>query len=419
MLQELNSTCFGIFCCIGKTQALDQNLYFSVMQQWKKRLLKLARKVDEVVDDQMLRLRHRLGTIDPIHIVPYRTYGTPHKLYVRGRVLENKKISVSAEGDTLFKNLLNMYKRFETDEVPGAVVQLELHGEEHQMLTDKEGYFTFNVTPATPLLADELYHNFNLHLLKPEGDVAPVEAEMMVPPADAEYGIISDIDDTIIRTGATNLLSMGKTVLLGTARTRLPFAGVSSFYKALQLGRNGKRNNPFFYVSSSPWNLYDLLIDFMDHNEIPAGPLLLRDFGIQNDSFTSGDYLGHKFKEIAQILDAYPHLNFVLTGDSGEQDPSIYYEVVRQYPGRILCIYIRDVAKGIKRTAAQGMVNDLSKLGVEMILTEHTVKAAEHAAASGLIFPEEIEVVEADKKEDTGELPGKESTDLLDADKDL
>jgi phosphatidate phosphatase APP1 len=234
-----------------------------------------------------------------------------------------------------------------------------------------------------------------------------ISAEMMIPPADAEYGIISDIDDTIIRTGATDLLAMGRTVLLGNARTRLPFAGVTEFYRSLQLGRNGKRNNPFFYVSSSPWNLYDLLIDYMDHNNIPQGPLLLRDFGLQSESFMSGDYLGHKFSEIKKILDAYPLLNFVLVGDSGEQDPAIYLEVVKHFPGRIICIYIRDVAPGEKHEIAKKAAIALKTLGVEMVLTEHTVEAAEHAAASGLILTEAIPVIVEDKKEDKGQLPGK------------
>jgi hypothetical protein len=62
---------------------------------------------------------------------------------------------------------------------------------------------------------------------------------------------------------------MSRNTFFHNAHSRLPFAGVSEFYKSLQLGRNGKRNNPFFYVSSSPWNLYDLLIDFLDLNDIP------------------------------------------------------------------------------------------------------------------------------------------------------
>ncbi|MEO6541268.1 MAG: phosphatase domain-containing protein [Ferruginibacter sp.] len=372
-------------------------------------------QLDDMVDKQVYRLRQRLGTIDTIQVQPFRTYGTPRHVYVRGRVLEDKKISVARDGDTLFTNLLNMYKRFETDEVPGATLQLNLPGDQQQAITDKEGYFVFNFQPVVPLVTEELYLTIPLQLVQAPGPFSTgiIHAEMMIPPADAEYGIISDIDDTIIRTGATDLLAMGKTVLLGNARTRLPFAGVTEFYRSLQLGRNGKRNNPFFYVSSSPWNLYDLLIDYMDHNNIPQGPLLLRDFGIQSESFMSGDYLSHKFTEIKQILDSYPQLNFVLVGDSGEQDPGIYLEVVKKFPGRIICIYIRDVIGGKKQEIAKGVAIELKALGVEMVLTEHTVKAAEHAAASGLIFTAEIPKIVQDKKEDKGQLPGKVEPEAL------
>jgi phosphatidate phosphatase APP1 len=265
------------------------------------------------------------------------------------------------------------------------------------------------------LVTDELYLSIPIKLIEAPGPFTQnvIRAEMMIPPVDAEYGIISDIDDTIIRTGATNLLAMGRTVLFSNARTRLPFAGVSAFYRSLQLGRNGKRNNPFFYVSSSPWNLYDLLIDFMDHNEIPQGPLLLRDFGLQSESFMSGDHLGHKLKEIKRILDSYPNLNFVLVGDSGEHDPVIYLEVVKQFPGRILSIYIRDVKAGEKKKIAEQVALELKALGIEMILTEHSVDAAEHAAAGGLIFTETIPEIVQDKKEDKGQVPGKVEPELL------
>lgn len=380
------------------------------MQGWKNKLVGLARHIDAGADAVKDLLRQRLGTTDPLHIVPYRTYGTARKIYIKGRVLENRKIASGTQEDSLLTNLLNMYKRFESDEVAGATVSIGLQGKQHEVVSDKEGYFVFDLNPDEPVLAEELYHTLPLQLVAAPYpfDAVTASAEIMIPPADAEYGIISDIDDTVIRTGATSLLAMGKTVLLANARTRLPYPGVSQFYKALQLGRNGKRNNPFFYVSSSPWNLYDLLVDFLDHNEIPEGPLLLRDFGIQSESFTSGDYLGHKFKEIAQILDTYPHLNFVLVGDSGEQDPPIYLEVVKHYPGRILAIYIRDVAIPEKHRIAQDVAAQLKPLGVEMILTEHSVQAAEHAAASGLIFSEKIPAIEQDKQEDEGVQEGKD-----------
>jgi phosphatidate phosphatase APP1 len=199
-------------------------------------------------------------------------------------------------------------------------------------------------------------------------------------------------------------------VFLHNAKTRLPFAGVSEFYKSLQLGRNGKRNNPFFYVSSSPWNMYDLLRDFLDLNEIPAGPLLLRDFGLTNNALVKGGggHMGHKFKEIERILMTYPDLNFVLVGDSGQEDPKIYREVALRFPGRVLAIYIRDVQLAEREKIAIDISKELFAQKLEMVIVDNTSEAADHAAKTGLIYREAIPAIEQDKMEDKGQAAGKE-----------
>ena len=305
-----------------------------------------------------------------------------------------------------------MYRRFESDEIPGATLSVRFDGKSHLVVTDKEGYFVLNLVPETPVSDDEKWFEVDIELVDAPVRFEPglkTKAEVLVPPADAEYGIISDIDDTIVRTGATNLFAMSRNTFFHNAYTRLPFAGVSEFYKALQRGRNGKRNNPFFYVSSSPWNLYELLRDFMDLNEIPEGPLLLRDFGLNYDNFsTGGGHMGHKFKAIQNILMAYPNLNFVLIGDSGQEDPAIYQEVVRKFPDRILAIYIRDVQLAEREKIAMDISRDLKSHKVEMVVVDNTVEAAEHAAKSGLIFENSIPQIEEDKQQDKGQKPGKE-----------
>lgn len=359
--------------------------------KWKNRLLGFASGVDEKLDKVRSIIRERFGTSQPLQIVPYRSYGTPEHIYVKGRVLEDKGINKATAKDDILTNLVNMYKRFESDEVPGAKLLLKIGDQYHNAVADHEGYFIFNINLSTPIITKEQYYNLQLKLM-PDDDQPAVTstAEIMIPQADAAYGIISDIDDTIIKTGAANLFEMGKTVLFANARTRLPFEGVSEFYKGLQLGKNGKNNNPFFYVSSSPWNLYDLIKDFMDIHSIPHGPLLLRDFGIRSETFMKGDYLGHKFKEISQILNTYPRLNFILIGDSGEEDPVIYYEVVKHFPGRIISVYIRDVNHPEKKTLAENIASKVSSLNVPMLLTKHSADAAIHAYEQGLIYKETI-----------------------------
>jgi phosphatidate phosphatase APP1 len=379
------------------------------MADIKNLFTRYASFLEDKWDELTFNLNRKLGLNDPVQIVPYRTYGTARRIYVKGRVLENKNIVSATDKDTLWNNLLNMYKRFESDEVPNSRIQIQLSGETHEVITDKEGYFVFDINPVDPIFNESMWHRVPLTLIDapiPFEKGLTMYAEVMIPPADAEYGIISDIDDTIVQTGATNLLAMSRTTFINNARTRLPFAGVAEFYKSLQLGRNGKRNNPFFYVSSSPWNLYDLLIDFMDHNKIPGGPLLLRDFGFEPREHTG--HLHHKIHEIKKILEAYPHLDFVLIGDSGQEDPSIYKEVVQQFPGRILAIYIRDVQLPERTKIAVDISTYLAASELDMIVVENTVQAAEHAAKKGLIYTESIENINEEKKEDKGEKPGKE-----------
>jgi len=386
------------------------------MENWKHLFKKSISIIEDRWDDLRFELSRKLGWNDPIQIITFRTYGTARNIYIKGRVLEDKKIASAGDKDTILNNLLNMYKRFESDEVPNVKLKAILPDEEHFVTSDIEGYFVLSLNPLTPVINEKLWHPIQIQLMHapiPFIQGLEAHAEVMIPPPDAEYGIISDIDDTIVKTTATNLLAMSRITFLNNAKTRLPFAGVSEFYKSLQLGRNGKRNNPFFYVSSSPWNLYDLLKDFLDLNDIPSGPLLLRDFGFNYKPENDSSHMGHKLKEIEQILETYPHLNFVLVGDSGQEDPKIYQEVVRKYPGRILAIYIRDVQLAERKKIAIDVSNSLKEQKVEMLIVENTVEAAAHAAMNGLIFKETIPIIEQDKKEDKGQVSGKEEASAI------
>lgn len=394
------------------SQIADPITNFNIYRMgfFKSRLHKWTSAAEIRLDDIWLSVRKRLGTTEPVQIVTFRSYGTVNRLYIKGRVLEQKKIREASEKDSLWSNLVSMYRRFESDEVPGAKLKFMFQEKETFVTTDEEGYFVLNLEPEKTIDWQDMWHEIEIELV--ESPIAFAMgtrnvAHVLVPPLDAEYGIISDIDDTIVKTGATSLLAMSRNTFFHNAHTRLPFAGVAEFYKALQLGRNGKRNNPFFYVSSSPWNLYDLLIDFMDINKIPEGPLLLRDFGFGGESQGASDHMGHKFKEIQQILQTYPELKFILIGDSGQEDPKIYREVVRTFPDRVLAVYIRDVQLPDREKLAVEIAKDMGA-PVEMVIVDNTVEAADHAAKNGFIFRETIPEIVEDKKQDKGEISGKE-----------
>ena len=56
----------------------------------------------------------------PLIILPYDGFGTGHELSLCGRVLEDEGFRPARDADRAWRNLIAMYKRFESDEVPGA-----------------------------------------------------------------------------------------------------------------------------------------------------------------------------------------------------------------------------------------------------------------------------------------------------------
>lgn len=336
----------------------------------------------------------------PRTIVAYRGFGSTDALHVTGRVLANERLGVSRAEDPWWRNLAATYRRMGSAEVPGAVVEVEINGGTARAVTDDEGYFRARVIPATPLQPGRLWHDGVVRLVRDRSIHEPVY--VLTPTSGAEFGVISDLDDTVIRTDVANTLRMFRELLLGNARTRLPFHGVASFYRALHRGASGARLNPVFYVSSSPWNLYDLLLDFLEHREIPVGPLFLRDWGVSEHEILPRGHGLHKRGAIRQILDVYPQLKFILIGDSGQEDPEIYRDVVRDYPKRIMAVYIRNVTPAPLRVeAVRRLADEVQEAGSTLILSDDTLSAARHAAEHGWIDEKEVAEVAAEGRAET------------------
>jgi phosphatidate phosphatase APP1 len=367
---------------------------------WRERLLSIAAGLEGRLDAAMARRADRTGRRDPLVIHAYRSYGTGTRIRLRGRVLEDEGIPLAGERDSAWRNVLNTLRRFESDEVPGARVRAQIAGAVQELVTDGEGHFDTWITPREALPADRLWHEASFELLAPlfEGRPSPTAVgRVLVPPATAKLGIISDLDDTVVQTGATDPRALLRSVFLANARTRLPFPGVAELYRALQAGVAGAEHNPLFYVSSSPWNLYDVLSDFLALREIPEGPILLRDWGLSERELLPTSHGSHKLDAIRGIMDLYPTLPFLLIGDSGQEDPEIYRQVVAHYPSRVLAIYIRNVTPGPERAARIGaLAREVSDARSELILAADTTGVAAHALDRGWIDRAALERVTAD-----------------------
>jgi phosphatidate phosphatase APP1 len=376
------------------------------MASWQEVLAPLVRDVEEYFDALKYRLAYQLGGPSPIKILPYRGYGTPEKLYLQGRVLEERGITPASDNDSLWENLLNTYRRLDSDEIPHARLLARFQGVEQEVQADEEGMFELWIEPVRPLDRDTLWHRVELELVEPkaEGQAGPVRAigEVYVPPPNAHFVVVSDIDDTVVRTDVANLLLLARNLFLGNARTRLPFAGVAALYRALHAGPDGDNYNPLLYVSNGLWNLYDLLAEFFQLHDIPVGPVLfLRNWGIYRDELLPTNQMKHKLPLIRQMVGTYANLPFILIGDSGEADPEIYYEVVKAYPGRVLAVYIRNVSRDLARPAAiRELAEKVVEAGSTLVLADDSLAMAEHAAEQGWIDPRALADIEAEKEKD-------------------
>ena len=350
-------------------------------------------------------------------IAGYRSFGSAQRVLIRGRAMENEGITAATDADSLWRNLLNSYRRIEADPLPNAVVRATIGGASVDITADDEGFFGQWIDLPAPVSAADGWVPATLELIAP---VAPArvasEVQVLLAPPTARFITISDMDDTVLQSHVTSLVQAFRTVLLGNARTRLPFPGVAAFYRALHAGASGSERNPIFYVSSSPWNLYDLLVDFLEHQGIPTGPLTLRDWDLNRSALGSGRL--HRFKDgaIREIMNAFPELPVILVGDSSQQDPEIYRDVVREYPERVLAVYIRDVKRTEERRAAiASLVAEVQEQRSVLVLADDTVAAARHAAEQGFINPDALAEISGEKQMDEATTPGKTGKPAVEA----
>ena len=327
---------------------------------------------------------------DKLQIINFQSYGSANRLYVRGRAIEDENIDLDQKG--FFNLIKNTWKRFETDEIKNAPLKITFsNGETVEGTTDGDGYYLIdeNIEGLQDLANDEGWVKFELSFgntnLKREVLLQNrFPGEMLIPCKQAKFGVISDIDDTILHTGVVSSLKWK--VIINTmfkrATKRAQLDGASDFYTKLHQGKTGVEANPIFYVSHSPWNLYRYLELFLKTNNFPKGPILLRSMA----SFKmrkKNDDKPQKQKEISNLLKSYPELPFILIGDSGEKDGDIYQEISMLFPGRIKAIYLRSVNHSKRMARIENLFADFKD--IPFLMVNKTAEAIDHAKKNGFI----------------------------------
>jgi phosphatidate phosphatase APP1 len=364
---------------------------------WRDELRELAQGLGRRARHMVDRWERRIDR-DPYCIVGYRGYGTPGRALVLGRVLQDDGHLPPDPAHSALTNLIAAIKRLESDPLSFARVQTRLGDATHRIEADDEGFLRAWVPAAQPVAPG--WHRADLALVDSAITATRGTAEVLIPAPDARFGVISDLDDTVLQSEVTRLVRAARLVMLENARTRLPFPGVAALYRALHAGLDRRPANPIFYVSKSPWNLYEVVVEFLSLQDLPAGPLLLRDLDL---GFGAPGRVEHKASTIAEILATYPALPFVLIGDSGQKDPEIYRALLHDHPGRIPAIYIRSVDPRPDRVAAIGrLADEVREVGASLVLAEDTRAIARHAAEHGWIEPDRLPEIAGDARADAG-----------------
>jgi len=149
--------------------------------------------------------------------------------------------------------------------------------------------------------------------------------------------VISDIDDTI---KISNVLDTKELLKNTFTREFRVVPGMAALYAGW-----ADRGAAFHYVSGSPWQLYRFITGFLDEKGFPRGSVHLKKFRLTDRSsirFLVGDQLEYKKKRIQNIIKDFSGRQFILSGDSGEQDPEVYAAIAMEFPQRIKAILIRN-----------------------------------------------------------------------------
>jgi phosphatidate phosphatase APP1 len=323
---------------------------------------------EQTVDAWRSRAVRRTGA--PLCVVSYGGHGGPDGVVVRGRVLANPPPTAAVEGEGLVAAVRRSVGHFRTVELPGVPLRVTVGGASTDVVSDEDGYFLARL-PAAGLASP--WTEGRVEVTGPDAGPA-ARVGVRVPGEEAAFGVISDVDDTIVETGVQRVGTMLRNTFTRSALTRTPFPGVAELYR--DLAADGA--NPFFYISSSPWNLHDFLVAFLRHRDFPLGPLLLRDL------LGTRQGRARKHERIEEVLALHPGLRFVLVGDSGEHDPEVYADVVRAHPGRVLAVYIREV----RLDPGDGRVERVSEAwdaDAPFVLAADSDAVRRHAAGIGLL----------------------------------
>ena len=314
----------------------------------------------------------------------YHGYGHQHNLVVYGHVLAGEPLLRKRYSQNPFFNIKHLATLFFITPIPNVRVMLQWQQQQLYGTTEIDGFFKFEWESINVVGAG--WHTVVVNLLGNEDQIIAFGEGKVFIPHSTQYAFISDIDDTVLVSHSAKTGKRLNVLFTKNPRSRKTFADVVKYYHLLSLAHTETAlPNPFFYVSSSEWNLYDDLNEFFKYNGLPKGAFLLNTIKKWYQLFKTGKTKHQgKLIRVIRILEAFPKQRFVLLGDNSQKDPEIYAAIANKYSDRITAIYIRNISSKKQENTKQ-LLAAIANQTIATCLFKHTDDAIEHSKMIGLL----------------------------------
>jgi phosphatidate phosphatase APP1 len=319
-----------------------------------------------------------------VSVKVYHGYGHAHNLVVYGHVFKRKAKIRQVYSNNLFVNIIHLLRLFILKPYAFVEVRLQFFDQTVYNKTEVDGFFKFEWEAQHDVPAG--WHEVKVEAIDQHGSVLNIGEGRVYVPHITQYAFISDVDDTVMVSHSATIGRRLRELFIKNPRTRKTFSDTASHYQQLALSHTeANQPNPFFYVSSSEWNLYDYLVETFRFNKLPEGAFLLNTLKRWKDLITTGK-TGHEGKllRVMRILDTFPNQKFVFFGDNSQQDPEIYSSIVEKYPQNIEAVYIRNI-RPENETETKELLKKVKDKGVEACLFKDSEEAIKHSKSIGLI----------------------------------
>lgn len=315
-----------------------------------------AARIEDAFHDFRARRARKRGHLSTI--VPYTGYGAPSWARVLGRVVLAKEPRPGSRAERKYRKReesVRGWRSFTSVPVADVIVEVEIDGVIHQVQPDRGGV----IDEVIPVQLNPGWHTVTMRATD-SGGIS--RAPLCIVDPSTRFGVVSDVDDTVMVTALPRPLLAAWNTFVLDEHARVPTPGMAVLLERLASSTHGV---PVIYVSTGAWNVAPTLTRFLSRNLFPAGPLLLTDWGPTHDRlFRSGKE--HKRETLARLAEEFPGLRWVLVGDDGQHDETLYGEFASSHPQNVAAVAIRQLSTG------------------EAVLAGGRSKAEKHSGASGV-----------------------------------